>query len=126
LPLVGFWARLSTMPYKYLAPTILAICVVGAYVPRNTMFDVWVALGAGVLGYVMRKNSFPVAPLILGFILGPMIELAFRQSISMGGPLIFFQRYITVFLLLLSVIVVVISIKFLKRVPKVIIEEEAL
>jgi putative tricarboxylic transport membrane protein len=124
LPLVGVWARLSKMPYKYLAPTILGVCVVGAYVPRNTMFDVWVALGAGVLGYIMRKNNFPAAPLILGFILGPMLELAFRQSISMGGPLIFFRRYITVSLLLLSVIVILISLKFLKRIPKVIIEEE--
>ena len=78
------------IPYKYLAPIILAICVVGAYSPRNTMFDVWVALGAGVLGYIMRKNNWPVAPLILGFILGPMLEQSLRQSLSMGGPMIFF------------------------------------
>jgi putative tricarboxylic transport membrane protein len=125
LPLVTFWARISTIPYKYLGPTILAICIVGAYSPRNTMFDVWVAVGAGVVGYIMRKTRWPIAPLILGFILGPMMEQALRQSLSMGGPTIFFHRPITVGFFLLAVVVLVISIKVLKRVPKVLLEDES-
>ena len=125
LPLVGFWARISTIPYKYLSPTILAICIVGAYSPRNTMFDVWVALGAGVVGYIMRKYNWPPAPLIVGFILGDMVEISLRQSLSMGGPLIFFTRTITVGFLISAVILVVLSVKFFKRIPKGILEDKS-
>jgi len=123
LPLVGLWAKISTLPYKYLGPIILGICVAGAYSPRNTLFDVWIAFGAGVLGYVMKKNDWPQAPLMLGFILGPMLELSFRQSLSMGGPTIFFTRPIAVAFLVLAVIVLVFSVKFLKRIPKEVREE---
>jgi len=123
LPLIRLWAKISTLPYKYLGPIILGICVAGAYSPRNTLFDVWVAFGAGVLGYVMKKNDWPVAPLMLGFILGPILELSFRQSLSMGGPTIFFTRPIAVAFLVLAVIVLVFSVKFLKRIPKEVREE---
>jgi len=110
LPLVGLWARLSTVPYKYLAPVILGVCVVAAYSARNAVFDIWVALLAGVAGYAMRRCGWPVAPLILGFILGPMIELALSQSLNMGGPAIFFTRPFSAGLLLLAAIVVALSI----------------
>ena len=125
LPLVGLWARISMIPYKYLAPSILGICIVGAYSPRNTLFDVWVALGAGVLGYIMRKKYWPLAPLILGFILGPMLEQSLRQSLSMGGPSIFFHRPITTTLLISALVVLVISVKYLKRVPKALLKDES-
>jgi putative tricarboxylic transport membrane protein len=124
LPLVGLWARISLIPYKYLGPTILAICVVGAYSSRNTMFDVWVALGAGLLGYIMRKNHWPIAPLILGFILGPPFEQALRQSVTMGGLKIFFNRPITVVFLLFGIFITVVSLKYLRRVPKTVLEED--
>ena len=120
LPLIGFWARISMVPYKYLGPTILAICLVGAYSPRNTMFDVWVALGAGVVGYFMRKNDWPVAPLILGFILGPMLEQALRQSVSMGGFLIFFRRPIPLAFILFSIIMTTLSLRYRKRSQRIV------
>jgi putative tricarboxylic transport membrane protein len=85
LPLVGFWARISLVPYSVLAPIILAVCVIGAYAPRNSMFDVWVALSFGLIGYVMRKLSMPMAPLVLGFLLGPLFEQSLRQSFSISG-----------------------------------------
>jgi putative tricarboxylic transport membrane protein len=125
LPLVGLWARISQLPYKYLGPIILGICVIGAYSSRNTMFDVWVALGAGVLGYFMRKTNWPTGTLILGFVLGPLFEEALRQSLSVGGPLIFFRRPISVILLILSVIVVGISLKYPKRLPKATLEDKS-
>ena len=125
LPLVGFWAKISTIPYKYLAPTILGICVVGAYSPRNTMFDVWVALGGGIVGYIMRKARWPLGPLILGFILGPMIEESLRQSLNMGGPIILVSRPIPIVFFVLSIVVIVISLKFLKRIPNVIREDDS-
>ncbi len=125
LPLVGLWARISTIPYRYLAPTILAICIVGAYSPRNTLFDVWVALGAGVVGYIMRKNHWPPAPFLVGFILGPMLEFSLRQSLSMGGAMIFFTRPITMAFLIFAVVLVVISVIFVKRIPREILEEKS-
>ena len=125
LPLVGLWARISTIPFKYMAPIILGICIIGAYSPRNIMFDVWVALGAGVLGYFMRKKDWPVAPMMLGFILGPMLEASFRQSVSMGGYTIFFTRYITMAFFLLTVIVLIVSMKFIRRIPKEILEDDS-
>jgi putative tricarboxylic transport membrane protein len=118
LPLVGIWARVSTIPYKYLAPTILALCVVGAYASRSTLFDVWVALAAGVVGYIMRKKNWPQAPLLVGFILGDMVEISLRQSLSLGGPLIFLTRPIALILLVLTVILAILSIMFMKRTPK--------
>ena len=125
LPLVGLWARISLIPYKYLGPGILAICVVGAYSPRNTMFDVWVALGAGLLGYIMRKKQWPIVPLLLGFILGPMLEVALRQSLNMGGPMIFFNHPISFALLLLALVTTVVFLKGLKRIPKAVLERDS-
>lgn len=125
LPLVGLWARISTIPYKYLAPAILAICLVGAYSPRNTMFDVWVALLAGLVGYVMRKTGWPVVPLILGFILGSMLELALRQSLSLGGPLIFLSSPIALAFIVSAVLVTFLSLRYLRRVPKSVLEDVA-
>jgi putative tricarboxylic transport membrane protein len=117
LPLVGFWARISLIPYRYLGPVILAICVVGAYSSRNVLFDVWIALTFGIVGFIMRKKGWPVAPLILGFLLGPMLERAFRPSLSMGGPLIFFTRPIPVVFFILAIVVTVVSLRYLNRVP---------
>jgi putative tricarboxylic transport membrane protein len=120
LPLVGFWARISLIPYKVLGPIILAICVIGAYSPRNSLFDVWIALGFGGLGYIMRKRNWPLAPLILGFILGDLFEKYLRQSLSMGsGSLgIFFNRPITVFFIVLTTVMLVIMVRLKKRVPQ--------
>jgi putative tricarboxylic transport membrane protein len=73
----------------------------------------------------MRKNNWPQAPLLVGFILGDMVEISLRQSISMGGPLIFFHRPITVVFLLSAVILVVISVKFFKQIPEEILKDRS-
>jgi putative tricarboxylic transport membrane protein len=118
LPLIGLWARISVIPYKYLGPFILGICVIGAYSPRNTMFDVWIALAAGLVGYVMKRADWPVAPIVVGFILGPMLEQALRQSLSIGGPLILFTRPISIGFYILSSIMIITTIKIMKRAAK--------
>jgi putative tricarboxylic transport membrane protein len=125
LPLVGLWARLSTIPYKYLGPIILAVCLIGAYSPRNTMFDVWVALIGGIVGYVMKKADWPAGPLILGFLLGPLLEQSLSQSLNMGGPAILFNRPISVALFLLTAVVLVMSMKLMRRVPKELLQNES-
>ena len=124
LPLVGVWAKISQIPYKYLGPIILGVCLIGAYSPRNSMFDVWVAIIFGVAGYFMKRVKWPMGPLILGFLLGPMLEIALHQSLNMGGPMILFTRPISAALFLSALAVVFVSIRYLSRVPEAVVEDE--
>lgn len=117
LPLVGMWAKLTKVPYGVLAPVILVLSFIGAYTVRNSMFDVLAALVFGVLGYIFHKYRWPVVPLILCFILGPLLEQSFVQSMSMsnGNPLIFIQHPISLTLLILSALLLVVSILLMRR-----------
>jgi putative tricarboxylic transport membrane protein len=117
LPLVGLWAKLTQIPYGILAPIILLISIVGAYTSRNSMFDILVALIFGVLGYFLNKFDWPIVPLIICFILGPMMERSLLQSFGMAfeNPFIFFQRPVSIILMVLTVILLVISIKLRRR-----------
>ena len=102
LPLVGFWARLLKVPYRYLVLLIVVICVIGAYSVNYTAFDVGAMVVFGIFGYLIRKGGFPAAPLILAMILGPILERSLQQSLIMsGGELsIFVDRPISAALLL--------------------------
>jgi putative tricarboxylic transport membrane protein len=124
LPLVGVWARLSQVPYKFLAPIVLGVCIIGAYSPRNSMFDVGVAILAGVVGYLMKKVNWPMAPLILGFLLAPMLETSLSQSLNMGGFGVFVTRPIAATLLVLAVVAAVVAVRLLLRVPKQVLEDD--
>jgi putative tricarboxylic transport membrane protein len=84
LPLVGIFARVAMIPTKYLMPSVLVLCIVGAYADNNNLFDVWVMLGAGVVGYLMRKVAYDPAPLILGLVLGPTMERSLLQALTMS------------------------------------------
>lgn len=87
LPLIRIWVKLITIPYQYLAPVMMVICFIGAYSVRNSVFDVWVMLFFGVLGYFMRRLGYPAAPMIMGMIIGPIIESSFRQSLALMGTM---------------------------------------
>lgn len=89
LPLVGLWAKIAMVPYSILAPIIIAACLAGAYVSRFNLFDLWVCLIFGIVGWVMLKLDWPSTPLVMGFILGPSLELAFRQTVAIS-PSAFF------------------------------------
>jgi len=110
LPLIGIWVKLLKIPYKLLFPLILLFCLIGAYTLNNLSFDLYVMIFFGVMGWIMRKFGYEAAPLIMAYILGPMLENALRQSllISGGSFLIFITRPISgialgfTFLLLLS------------------------
>jgi putative tricarboxylic transport membrane protein len=116
LPLVGLWARISRVPYYVLAPIVLAVCVVGAYAPRNTMFDVWVAIAFGIIGSFLRRLQMPLAPLVLGFLLGPMLEQSLRQSIALEGtPAIFVTRPIPLVLIVGAVLVLGLTLLIRRR-----------
>jgi len=118
LPLVGIWASIVKVPYYILAPAITAISVLGAYCVNNRLFDVWVMLLFGMIGYFMKKLNFPHAPVVLAMVLAPLMENALRQSltISHGSLLIFISRPISVGLL--SVAVVSILLSLYSRVKK--------
>jgi putative tricarboxylic transport membrane protein len=120
LPLVGLWARLALIPYRYLGPFILAVCVIGAYSVRNTLFDVWIMLLFGIIGYVMKFRDWPVPPMILGFILGPLFEIYLRRTLQMssGTLTILFTRPIAMGFLVLTVVLLIISRKLYTATPE--------
>lgn len=117
LPLVGLWAKLTQIPYGILAPIILMIAIVGTYTVRNDMFDVLVALVFGVIGYFLNKFKWPVVPFIICFILGPVLERSLIQSFGMAfeNPFIFFQRPISIALIIMTVVLLIISIRLRRR-----------
>jgi putative tricarboxylic transport membrane protein len=104
LPLIGLWVRLLKVPYSLLFPFIFLFCLIGAYTVGNNIQDVYIMILFGILGYLMKKYDYEPAPLVLAFVLGPMFENAFRQSliISGGSPLIFLTRPIAASFLLIS------------------------
>ena len=91
LATVPWFAAILRIPFSIIGPIIMVICAVGAYTVHSSMFDVWLMLGFGVLGYVIKKLDYPLAPLVLALVLGDMAENAFRQSLlSSGGSLSIF------------------------------------
>jgi TctA family transporter len=102
LPLIGVWIQLLKVPYRMLYPAILVFCCIGVYSINNTAFDVYVTAIFGVVGYVFYKLRCEPAPLLLGFILGPMMEENLRRAmlLSRGDPTTFFTRPLSLGLLL--------------------------
>jgi putative tricarboxylic transport membrane protein len=109
LPLISLWVQVLKVPQWLLFPLILLFCIIGAYAINNALFDVGVMMLFGVLGYLMNKFGYEPAPLVLAFILGPVLEKSMRQSlrISGGSFSIFFTRPISVALLTLAALVLV-------------------
>ena len=109
LPLIGIWIRLLNIPYRLLYPTILVFCCVGVYSVANSAFDVLLAAAFGGFGYIMRRLDCNGAPLVLGLVLGPVLEENLRRSLllSRGDLTVFVTRPISLVLLLLAVGVVV-------------------
>jgi len=83
LPLVGLFAKIAVIRPQILMPVISLICLVGVYSVRNSIFDVWVMIAAGVAGYFLRSWKYPVAPFIIGVVLGPTTENSLRQTLMM-------------------------------------------
>lgn len=110
LPLIGIWVRILKIPYSILSPLILLFCLIGAYTLDNNVSEIVIMIIFGIFGYLMKKFDYPLAPLILAFILGPMLERYLGQSLIMSneGAMIFFSRPIAgalligTFLLLVS------------------------
>ncbi|WP_306222872.1 tripartite tricarboxylate transporter permease [Bosea beijingensis] len=111
LPLIPLWVRLLRVPYPILVMVIVVFCVIGVYSINNSVFDIWVMLGFGILGYALKKFDIPVAPLVLTLVLTPLMERALRQSLEMSGGEfgIFAERPLALGLLALAAAAIALS-----------------
>ena len=109
LPLVGLWVKLLQIPYRWLFPSILMFCAVGNYSINNSAMDLYLVAIAGILGYVLIKLECEPAPLILGYVLGPLMEENLRRAllISRGDPTVFFTRPISGSFMAVTILVLI-------------------
>jgi TctA family transporter len=112
LPLVGIWVRMLSIPYYVLFPAIIAFSAIGVYSVNSNSFDLYTVAGFGLLGYVLVKLGSEPAPLLLGFVLGPLLEEHLRRAmiISRGNWLVFVQRPLSATLLFVAVLVLAITV----------------
>ena len=107
LPLIGLWVKVLKVPYKILFPILLLLCIIGAYSISNSKFDVFIMFFFGIIGYLFKKFDYEPAPLVMAFVLGPILENSMRQSllISGGSMLIFLTKPISVSCLIIALFV---------------------
>jgi putative tricarboxylic transport membrane protein len=112
LPLIGLWVQMLRIPYRFLFPVIVLLAMVGTYSANKNVFDLWMMLGFGVLGWLLRKLEYDIAPFILAFILAPLLEQSLRQSMTMSvdGAMILFQRPVSAGLVAASALLLVLMV----------------
>lgn len=112
LPLVGIWVKLLQVPYRILYPAILMFCVIGLYSIQNRPFEIFVAAGFGLVGYILMRMRCEPAPLLLGFILGPMLEENLRRSLLLarGDASIFLTRPLSLAILTVAAALIILMI----------------
>lgn len=112
LPLIGIWVRLLTVPYRYLFPSIVLLCAIGVYSTNNSAFDIWLVALFGVVGYAFIKLGCEPAPLLLGLILGPMMEENLRRTLllSRGDWSVFISRPLSAALLAAAAILLLVML----------------
>jgi len=118
LPMIGVWVKLLTIPYRHLYPAILVFCCIGVYSVNNTTFDIYLTAGFGIIGYLFNKLQCEAPPLLLGFVLGPMMEENFRRALllSRGDFTVFVTRPLSASLLFLAlVLVALVSVPAFKK-----------
>ena len=113
LPMVGLFVNVLRVPYGFLYPAIIVFCVLGVYAVNGSVVDVWIAIVMGVLGWILRKLDFETAPVVLGAILAPMVEMSLRQSLAMsdGHYAIFLTRPIAAGLLAAGALLLLLSLR---------------
>jgi putative tricarboxylic transport membrane protein len=112
LPLVGMWVQLLRVPYRILFPSIFLFCCIGVYALNNSVFEVLLTIGFGVLGYFMLKVGLEPAPLLLGFVLGPLIEEHLRRALMLSGGdfSVFLYRPLSAIMLAAAAILMVLTL----------------
>jgi putative tricarboxylic transport membrane protein len=108
LPLIGMWVQILKVPFRFLFPMIILFCILGAYSVNNSVFDIGLMIVFGIGGYIMRKCDYEPAPLVLAYILGPMLEQSMRQSLNISGGdfTIFLLRPISIICLSIAALLV--------------------
>src|SRR5437660_5654862 len=128
LPLIGMWVKLLTVPYRLLYPAILLFCAIGVYSLSNSTVDVYITAAFGFMGYVFAKLECEPAPLLLGFVLGPLLEENLRRAmlLSRGDPTVFFTRPISLTMLLLAgfLLLLIVAPQFRKTREEAFVESE--
>jgi len=109
LPLIGLWVQVLKVPYKILFPLILLFCLIGVYTVSNAVFDIYVMIVFGIFGYLMKKFDYEGAPLVLAFVLGPLLENNLRKSLimSQGDFSIFFTRPLAAISLIIALFLLI-------------------
>jgi len=117
LPLVGVFVNVLRIPYAYLYPLVIMFCIIGVYEVNHSIVDVWIMLIMGIVGYLLRKFDLDPAPLVLGLVISPTLEMSLRQSLIMsnGNWMIFFQRSIALALLGLCFGLLVLAMLSMRR-----------
>ncbi len=108
LALIPVFVRVLAMPFSILTPIIFVLCALGVFATTDRMFDVWIMVVIGIVGYLMRKLNYPVAPAVLAIVLGPLAERSLRQSLvsSRGDPMTFLERPISLTCMLIALALV--------------------
>jgi TctA family transporter len=118
LPLIGMWVKLLKIPYRVMYPAILTFCCIGVYTVNNNVFDVYLTVMFGIIGVIFMKLKCEPAPLLLGYILGPMMEENFRRSLllSRGDFTTFITRPLSLTLLIMALaLVVIVALPSIKK-----------
>jgi TctA family transporter len=118
LPLIGIWIKLLTVPYRVLYPAILLFCTIGVYSLNYNVFDIIITAIFGIVGYLWSKLKCEGAPLLLGLVLGPLMEENFRRALllSRGNFMTFLERPLSASLLgVAALLVIIISLPSLKK-----------
>ncbi|TDE38853.1 tripartite tricarboxylate transporter permease [Antarcticimicrobium sediminis] len=132
VPLIGMWVKLLSVPYRLLYPCVLIFICLGVYSANNNVFDIFVVLGFGILGYLMRRAAFPATPVLLGFILGPLLEENFRRAmlLSKGNLMVFFESPISAVFMGLSLLFIAsvflpgVRARLSRRTPKILEDDD--
>ena len=97
LPMIGMWVKLLAVPYRHMYPSIMIFCAIGVYSLQNNVFDVYQTVVFGIFGYLCSKLRLEAAPMLIGFVLGPMMEEHLRRAmlLSRGDPMVFLERPIS-------------------------------
>jgi putative tricarboxylic transport membrane protein len=112
LPLIGLWVKLLRVPYRLLFPAIMAFSAIGIYSVNNSSFEIYLTALFGIFGFVCMKLGFPPAPMLLGYVLGPMMEENLRRSMLMSGgdPSVFLTRPLSLAFIVATVLILVVMV----------------
>ena len=128
LPLVGVWMRLLAVPYRWLFPCIIMFCAFGNYTVNSNVMDVYVCAAIGVLGYVLAKLDCPPAPMVLGYVLGPMMEEYMRRALLLSGgdAMVFFRSPLSLFFIASAVLLLIsMAMPAVRRKKSIAYEEDS-